>query len=264
MRVFAILVVALSAATASAQEVAPDCPERPPDNTTAKKLAAEWFAKGSTLFEDGNHTWALGAFMCSYQLYGHAATLYNAAQAAKFAGMKREALELAQRSVTKDPFGKASEAANKLIEELEKELIEEEEKPTEEPPPAEPEPPVQEEPAPEPVDTPQEPSPAPDLKTPGIIALAIGGAALVTGGVLQGITGAMYKDGQETDDPTVFVEKRDMVEKMQKAAIASFVIGGVAALGGVTLLLLDDNDEDSEPSVALKPSPGGLTLMGRF
>jgi hypothetical protein len=250
---------------AAAQDIAPDCPATPADEAQAKRLASAWFKTADNLFKKENYNWALGALMCSYRLFEHPVTLYNAVQAAIQADRKEDALRLAQLCVHKDPYGKTAQEAKILIEELERELSDQPagqpaEQPEEQP---------GEQPAGQPAEQPGEPTaPAPsddstDLATAGYVALALGGVAAVAGGVFQGITASMHKESQETDDPKVFVSKRDTGEKMQMVAIAGFIVGGVAIGAGITLVLLDGGDDD-EAAVALAPGPGGLTLTGRF
>ncbi len=257
-----------TAAPALSQEVAPDCPERPADDAEAKKLAAEWFKKADGLFQEENYNWALGALLCSYGLFEHPATLFNAAQAARFAGHDEQALDLAKRCLQKEPYGETADEARRLVEEIEQELglssgpAAEEETADEEDgqPAAEQAEEPQVEPPPEPVpgDSP------PDLATAGWITLSLGGAAAVAGGVLQGVTGALQRDSRQTHDPEVFVDKRDSGEATQKAAISLFVVGGAAIATGAVLLAIDEDEKEKGSTVSLSPAPLGVTVQGRF
>jgi tetratricopeptide (TPR) repeat protein len=260
MRTILIVICSLLAPlAAAAQDVSADCPEKPGEEDAARALAGEWFAKAETLFKQKMFNAALGAFECSLKMAEHPNSYFNAAQTAKAAGKNARALELARRSVELGPDGPMAGKARDLIAELEP--IVEAEQPVEEP--------VVEEPPPEAYEL-QEPEPEPeedsatDLALPGYIALGVGGAFLVTGIALQGATGAAQSDSEETNDYSVFKDKKDKGQKLQKGAIACFVIGGLVAATGVVLVLLDDDEEAVGAEVALVPGPGGIVLEGSF
>ncbi|MFO8072582.1 MAG: hypothetical protein R6V85_11970 [Polyangia bacterium] len=268
IRLLVCAVLLTAAAPALAQEVAPDCPARPAGDAEAKKLASAWFKKADALFQEENYNWALGALLCSYSLFEHPATLFNAAQAARFAGFDEQALELARRCLQKAPYGETAEEARRLVDKIERELgVSSEPAETEETADVEGEQPASEqagefrqEPPPEPV---PDDSP-PDLATAGWITLSLGGAAAVAGGVLQGVTGSLHRDSRETHDPEVFVDKRDTGEATQKAAIAFFVVGGAAIATGAVLLAVDEDEKEKGSTVSLSPAPLGLIIKGRF
>jgi hypothetical protein len=202
----------------------------------------------------------------------HPNTYFNAAQTAVTTGNKRLALDLARKCLELNPAEPLAAKARELVDQLEKEVPDlppqpavVEEDPGEEDPLKE----MLEEPVEEPEPQVEQPREEADeeganLAVPGYVLLGLGGATLVVGAVLQGLTGKAQTESEETDDYEVFKDKKDSGEKMQKGAIACFVAGGVVAATGLILVIADGVDEEVGAEVALVPGIGGFAIEGSF
>lgn len=262
----------LAPLAAAAQDLPADCPPKPPGDDDARALAGNWFVKAEGLYKNERYDEALGAFLCSLNMAEHPNTYFNAAQTAVTTGEKRLALDLARKCLDLNPAEPLKAKAEEMVQQLEKEVsdeplpaVVEAEEPTEEPLEG------PEEPGEEPVEEPEieggEPTGEDDganLAVPGYVMLGIGGAGLVVGAVLQGLTGKAQTESEETDDYSVFEDKKDSGEKMQKGAIACFIAGGAIAVTGLILVLADGGDEEPGGEVSLLPGPGGLIIEGSF
>jgi tetratricopeptide (TPR) repeat protein len=113
------------------------------------------------------------------------------------------------------------------------------------------------------------------LRLPGWLLVGVGGALLVTGGILGGV--AMNRAQQINDasrqTPSVdFADYKDTEQSgknMQAAAIATLAIGGAAAVTGAVLLILDARrggaSKESERSAWIVPGlarGGGAVIAG--
>ncbi|MDJ0764358.1 MAG: hypothetical protein QNJ97_15370 [Myxococcota bacterium] len=297
-----LIAVSVFAFKGRAQELPADCPTRPVDEDVARKIAGDWFSKGTERFDAGDHNAALANFLCSNSIVAHPATLYNAAQAASYAGRRDRALHLAERCADQDPDGISGQMARELMAELAATMPGPEAEPSETTSaeittdaddaqaPGAPETPeasgVEIDPLPASTKADLEaglsatPSPSkadtrkkqdtPSLAIPGYVSLTLSGVAMVIGVTLQGITAAMYSDSRETDDPAVFREKRNTGEATQKAAIASFAMSGLTLGTGIVFLILENknkhktSDTSNTSAFFLLPAPGGLGIGGRF
>ncbi len=87
--------------------------------------------------------------------------------------------------------------------------------------------------------------------TAGLISACVGGAALLTGGVLEvAVLQPGLDELEATADPALFAERREALAG-QQALVKGLVIGGAAlAATGITLIMLDGGE----------PEPEGLTL----
>ncbi|MBN2525659.1 MAG: hypothetical protein JXR76_04635 [Deltaproteobacteria bacterium] len=94
-----------------------DCPESVNDNEDAKELASDWFTRGSRLVSDGDFLDASQAFLCSYQLFPHPASMLNAALAAQTANEKNKACTLYAKYL---PLADDTEKTRKVQEEMAK------------------------------------------------------------------------------------------------------------------------------------------------
>jgi tetratricopeptide (TPR) repeat protein len=275
MRVFLLSLIAfLYSGAVTAQGIPSTCPEKPVDEDSAKALAGIWFEKGEKLVEEKEYQEALGVFGCSLRMVEHPATFFNAAQAAKLAGNITVALKLARTCLELDTEGRLSDESRKLIAELkiidaekrEKEAEEEDllrvddyqfyqlkdEEPLERP----------------------ERALGSKLVISGIVLAGAGGAGLVLGGVFQGMTSGAVSDGEDTDRYSDFSDYKDDVDKYQKVALAGFIVGGVLAASGVTMIILgkfryqdedqDGNEGDSGLEISIAPTIGGVLFSGRF
>jgi hypothetical protein len=255
-----VITLALLVATAvGAQDrIAADCPERPATEGKARQLAGRWFSRGQAAVEEANWEGALGAFLCSYRLVSHPAGLFNAAQAARSMKDDATARDLLERYLALAPDADLAPRAREQLAGL---------GPAPEPEPepdAEPTPEPEPEPEPEPIPE-QTGEPGPNLAVPGYVVLAVGGAGLVAGAVLQGLAGVAQGKGEETDDYGTFSDEKSRLEGLQTGAIVSFVAGGVLVGTGIALILVDRSRRGDEPvSVSLRPLPGGMALGGTF
>lgn len=115
------------------------------------------------------------------------------------------------------------------------------------------------------------PSPGSGLRTGGIVALAVGGASAIAGGVLGGMSLARR---QELDVwctgsipktcPASFGPMLSEGEAFANASTALFAVAGAGVAVGVTLLVLGSRSVPVAPSVRVAVTPGGLVLRGRF
>lgn len=106
---------------------------------------------------------------------------------------------------------------------------------------------------------------------PGALVLAGGAASLIVGGVTGGLAMSAKSDLEESCPsgrcPESSREILDDATRLATASTATFIIGGVLAAGGVTLLILrpgGSSSDDAKPAVSLDVSPGWLGLRGRF
>jgi tetratricopeptide (TPR) repeat protein len=270
--VLAFLVASTLTPAALAQKVPAACPERPADEGAAKKAAKQWFVAGESMFAVGRYAEALESFRCSAQIFPHRVTIYNASQAALFAGNKRVALELTEQYLAIAPDGEKAREARKTLVELkvavgiEESVAEEEAKRK-----------LAEEsaarPEPEPAPQPAEPQPAEDGGRPlGLAPLIV--AAVLTAGLGATTVALDFKVGERFDkaDETGDSADRDSAESLQ---VAERVFFGLTLAGAVTtgvLLFLTDfekrESEEEAATVAMTPlvleRGAGLALLRRF
>lgn len=274
--------IALSVVLASpgvlAQEPIAECPDRPADPGAARQQAGRWFAQGQQLAERAQFEDALGAFACSLRMLDHPNTLFNAGKAARLAGQRKIALELWRRYLLEAPEGEWATTVRGWVAEIEEEQAALPAEPPTDTAPEDPQapapPPPTEAPPPKPAPpaaTPKSPASPPiattepadtNWATAGYVALALGGAALVAGTVLQIAAGVTQSSAEQETSYAAFDDDRTAMETYQRFAVAGFVVGGAAAATGLVFLLLDGSDEPD--GVSLAGHPGGLSLKGRF
>jgi tetratricopeptide (TPR) repeat protein len=275
--IVAALLVASAVAVAPgarAQKAAAACPEKPADAGAAKKAAKQWFSAGESMFAVGRYAEALLSFQCSIQMFPHRVTVYNASQAALFAGDKRTALELTEKYLEIAPNGEKAREARKTLVELKvavgtEEAVAEEEakkKALTEESAAQQEP----EPAPQPV----EPQPPEDDGKPlglaPLIASAAVTAALGVGTIVLDVqVGKRFDEADETGKPSA----RDGAESLQVVEQVFFGLTLAAAVTTAVLAFFTDfegespqDDGAAEAGVAPLAVEGGvgLSLTGRF
>ncbi len=103
-------------------------------------------------------------------------------------------------------------------------------------------------------------------RTAGFVALGVGGLGLVVGSV----TGAMVlsKDGALSDDcPDNICDRGresevNQINSLRTLSTVGFIVGGVGAATGVTLLLTAPKAK--EPTAAVWLGPGSVGVRGRF
>jgi hypothetical protein len=239
--------VGLTLATGAVAQQAPaaTCPERPTAEGEAKKAAKQWFSAGESMFAVGKYTEALEAFQCSMQMYLHRVTIYNASQAALFAGDKRTALALTEQYLAIAPDGEKADKARKTLEELKAAIAAE-------PPPA-----PEEEPAP-PDATPAEPEPPqPALAEQGpeedrgrallgVAPLIV--TAVLTVGLGVGTVVIDQKVGERFDkaDRTGSSSDRDSAESLQVVEQVFFGVTLAGAVATGVLLFFTDFKKKKE------------------
>lgn len=110
-----------------------------------------------------------------------------------------------------------------------------------------------------------------DWMTPvGFVALGLGGAGLILGGVTGAL--AIGKRGELTDNcdgNSCSPAQRDTLDSyrlMGTLSTVGFIAGGVLAAGGVTLLILAPSDSEGADSAFVSPyvGPTELGVAGRF
>lgn len=246
---------------ARAQDIPATCPEKPLDEESAVALAGIWFDRGIGLVDAGQDKEALAAFNCSMRMVEHPDTVFNAAQAARLAGESELSLRLFQRYIRIAPYGSMSDKAEYIIREIKEKQPEDDQDAPSVNLSSPPRYPLELAPFPE-----KEPPPK-SIQNAAIATLSVGGAALVSATVCQILAYKAVQDGERTDnyhDSWRSYEKR--MEQLQNAAIATFVVGGLAAGTGFTLLIIDKKKKNplGERSVSVLPSYRGFVISGRF
>jgi hypothetical protein len=131
------------------------------------------------------------------------------------------------------------------------------------------------------VAAPAAPTPPPAVDEPGgggktlaFVALAVGGAGLITGGV-TGLV-ALSKHSDLTDNPACIDGKCpsslqgdvDSFHTMRTVSSIGFIAGGAFAATGVVLLLTtrssSQKGERASPALALRLAPGNVSVTGSF
>jgi hypothetical protein len=112
--------------------------------------------------------------------------------------------------------------------------------------------------------TPSAPPPPPKYRTPALIALGVGGAGLVFGGVTGGL--ALTKNSELKDiceDKRCAPSASDTVDSYnlyRNMAVIGLAVGAAGAAAGATLLFLDSR----ERQVGMVFGPGYVGATGRF
>jgi len=106
---------------------------------------------------------------------------------------------------------------------------------------------------------------------PGALVLGGGVASLIVGAVTGGLALSQKNELETTCGGTVCPESAredlDSANRLAMASTATFIIGGVLAAGGVTLMILrpgGSSDAPASTSFTLKASPTWLSLSGTF
>ena len=269
---------------ALAQHIADTCPEKPVDEASQRALARIWFDKGDKFADEEKHVEALGAYNCSLRMIEHSATKFNAAQSAHLAGLSDVAIQILEDLLKKTQDQQTAKEAVEFIQKINEDVAARE--PPLEPEP-EPQPPVEQTttdsdespddhlapapdfeaeiiPAPRPVEKLEDDEPAPWMTTVGFVAVGVSGAALITGGVLQILAGVNQKTTGETADFPEWEEAKSSLERYQTGAYIAFAAGGAILGGGVALLWLGRDDEESNSTVAVAPTPTGVLVRCGF
>ncbi len=133
-------------------------------------------------------------------------------------------------------------------------------------------------PAPEPSTPSTSPTPSTDpapeppvsspLRTGGWVALGVGGALLVAGGVTGGLALEAKGDVEDTCPNGCYSDDYDLVDKRDNLALTTDIligVGAAAAAAGIAMLVVDaTGGEDEGTEISLAPGPGGILVRGRF
>jgi hypothetical protein len=121
--------------------------------------------------------------------------------------------------------------------------------------------------------------PTPPTRTAGYIALGVGGAGLITGGVFGVLAKSTYtsavkagscKDATELtalcDDAVAANQKKATAETFATVSTAAFIAGAVLATAGIALIVV--SKDKTAPKLSFVPSAeragGGLMAIGSF
>ncbi|MBI5502871.1 MAG: hypothetical protein HY907_21685 [Deltaproteobacteria bacterium] len=232
--------------------LAPECRVEAETDLARRSLAAFWFEQGKSQVEREAFAEAVGSFACSQAILPHPSTLYNLARAAEWAGDLDTALRVLREYIAQNPDAENIAEARDLAQDIQARVG-----PWVEPPPA---------PSPPP---PAAPAGGADAQSVvGWVAVALAAGSAAAGLALAGLAAA---EQQKIDDAPDGIPWR--VVAGQEADRDDFVTGmaaclgaaGAAALTGVLLLVLDD---DEAPAIDVAPTVAadgvGLVLLGRF
>jgi hypothetical protein len=275
-----VLICLTAADWVTAEETATQCPDPPKIEKERRKLAGTWFAKAQAFAEAEQYGDAVTAFECSFRMVEHPDTVFNAARAARLGGDKAAAVRFARKYLELAPEGEVAGEAAKIIVELKdtvaggapaepsaEETPEETAAPEETPPLEAPDrtaaesetgaPSVLEEATQQ-----TEEQPATGLAIAGYVSLAVGGAGLVVGAVLQGLTSKAWADGKDTNSYDEFKQYKNKMSGLQTGALAGLIAGGIVAGAGVVMVVMGRRDKKEQVKVGL--SPAGVGVSGGF
>lgn len=191
------------------------------------------------LFENGDYDEAIKVFRALYEKNGSANSLYNIARIYEEDGQLAEALEYYERFVHARGAGleerqAASERADTLRAILERETVSNNSPSTEVvAEPVEPPPPADEGDR-QPEDEGERPS---KLAIAGYSLLGVGGATLITGGIVAGLA---FRDHRRVTGNEVRLDASDLQDDGQRKAITAdvlFGVGGALAVAGVAMVV---------------------------
>jgi tetratricopeptide (TPR) repeat protein len=254
--------------SAFAGENSRDCPPKPKDEETAKRLAGTWFSSGEKFVEAQREQEALEAFNCSLKMVEHPATLFNAGQAARLVKKNTQALKLLKRYLEIAPQGQMSGKARKLARELEN-LQEEQQQQGLETPPITTSPVQGNLIGYEKVDLQiAHATRNKKLLTAGTISMGVGGAGVIAGIVLQILAGrTAQNDAEQADDYDEYKSLDDERKSYQVGAVVCFAVGAAAIGAGVAMILVakkGEREQGSDIKISLVPGLGSVTVVGRF
>jgi hypothetical protein len=110
------------------------------------------------------------------------------------------------------------------------------------------------------------------MRTAGVAVAGVGAIGLVTGSILGLVAKGKYDDakGRCADGaracPTEAVSDSDSAYGLATGATVVFVVGAVAAAGGVALIVLSPSGsaESPKPTASLRVGPGSVGVVGRW
>jgi tetratricopeptide (TPR) repeat protein len=234
---------------------------------TDDELAKQYYKLGEELYNRADYEGALKQFQQAYKLSNKPALLYNMARCNESLGQHEKAIELLREYLKSSP-----ENANMIearIANLQR-LVEKKQQKPPQPPPASntvTPPPVTPEPT-EPRPTP--PRPSHPLRWPGWIGVGAGGVLLITGIALGALAKSKASDLEKANSThqeySAFKGMEDTQRTYRNASIGTVVAGGVLAVTGAVLLILDSRSTPKERRVQITPTVGleGAGLAGEI
>ncbi len=261
MRALVFSLVLLSAAPAFAQEA--------PDASVAR------FEEGVELLRQERYEEAAAAFRESYRLSPRVTTMCNLALSYDRWGGHRDRAVRAYRTCARDDdTGRYQAYAERRVEELERELALEEEVEATEGDPAEQ---TEEGDAALP---PADPEPPPPVEADHTaLWVGVGAGALGAGSFAAGLILALEAQADldalraQLGDPPRVVRGSDEHRRLEAArdaadaAIALYVVAGVATAAALTLITVDlvsAGDDPESATARLRPTGTGLAIEGQF
>ena len=201
------------------------------------ELARRHFDSGAAYLEESDYENALKAFQKAYELSKRPEILLNVATVHERKGDLSGAVGSLKQYLEVAPNGEHVETVKLRIQNLEKRIAEQGDKPAEAPPVAPaPAPPVQAPPAAV-APTPPAPAPSRPNRVPAYIAFAVGG--LAAGGAA--VTGVLAKQAYDTDKDDCSPScTDDQISDGKTLALTSTILTGVAVVGvglGITFWL---------------------------
>ena len=230
------------------------------------ELARRHFDSGAAYLEESDYDNALKAFEKAYELSKRPEILLNIATVFERKGDLAGAVRSLEEYLEAVPTGEHVETVRLRVQNLQKRIAEQGEKPADAPPPAAPpaaSPPPAQAPAPTPAPAPAAPRDAPaerrPNRLPAYIALGIGGLA-AGGAALSGVLAKQEYDHDKDGCAPSCTD--DQVADGKTLALTSTVLTGVALVGvgvGVTLWLTSTPSEDAavRPRIRVGMLPQG-------
>jgi tetratricopeptide (TPR) repeat protein len=198
----------------------------PPIQRSVEQVAEE----AEAAFAAKRYDEAATGFAEAFARQPHPGYLYAQAQAERFGGNCRDAIEHYGEFIALSPGEGPSRDAQRNIDQCEEKLALEPEPEPEPAPPVSPPPPVTAEPRPEPVDAAPKTEPRPWHRDPwGGVLTGLGLAGLAVGGGLYGQARADEKAADTADD----VVRIERASTLSRAGIAMFAVGGALTIAGI-------------------------------
>lgn len=184
-------------------------------------------------FEAKRYAEAAAGFAEAFARQPHPGYLYAQAQAERFGGNCRDAIEHYREFIALSPGEGPTRNAERNIGECEKTLALET-KPDPEPPSPAVAPEPELEPPPDRVDTPPPPKPRPWYRDPwGGTLVGLGVVGLAVGGGLYGQAVADEKAAANADDVDAYGHRIERASTLSRAGIAMFAVGGALTVAGI-------------------------------
>ena len=214
-------------------------------------LAKKYFTLGSELFNRGDYKAALAQFEESFKYSRKPELLYNMARCHELLGQHEQALSFYDRYLTSAPEN--AEVIRSRVANLKQLIAKKREEASRKAAAAR-------KPAPVPVKEP-EPTSSSAMSVAGWALVGVGGAALVAGAVLGGLTLAKEAELEQAyaDAEMTLAEMQDgeaQGEAMQTGAIVGLAVGGAVAAAGAVLLILNAGKKTEARGAWVAPSLG--------